>query len=146
MVITQENNDIKKWQFASVGELGQVTKKMKMMRKTFKSTILGFKLNEEMADKEEKKPTFSLLHYQNTKGRKIETEKRKKNPRTKNRHEKLQYIYNTADFTCCFRNCHKIHFLLNQYREPCHTLSLETSLKHKQLRLLQLTIQKYSMY
>lgn len=48
MVITQENNDIKKWQFASVG---QVTKKMKMMRKTFKCTISGFKLNEEIADK-----------------------------------------------------------------------------------------------
>lgn len=68
------------------------------MRKTLETAIPGFKLNEEMADK--KKKNLSLFHYQNTKERKTEPEKRRKNPRTKKRHEKLQYIYKPANFTC----------------------------------------------
>lgn len=52
-----------------------------MIRKTFKSTMPEFKLNEEMADKEKK--ILSSLHYQNIKVKKTETDKLRKNPSTK---------------------------------------------------------------
>lgn len=66
-----------------------------MMRKTFKSTISGFKLNE-VADKENISLYF-IIKIQKGKRQKVTNEE---NPSTKNRHEKLQYIYKPENFTC----------------------------------------------
>lgn len=64
-----------------------------MMRKTFKSTIPGFELNEEMAHKgKKKKISFSLFQYQNTKGRKTNWKKKKEPKNQKQKWKVTVYL------------------------------------------------------
>lgn len=83
-----------------------------MMRKTFKSTIPGFELNEEMAHKGKKKKNIFLLisvsKYKREKD-KLKKKERTQEPKT----EMKSYSIFTIQQISHVRNYHKMHFLLS---------------------------------